>query len=80
MTVACIKYKSAQSRREKQCTIVQFTGKKHEGSIFILYFNVIVERENLFSCEKKTPNTLMIPSFQKEAGECNVTGINVCNV
>lgn len=76
MTMACIKYKSMQSMREKQCTIVQFTEKKHEGSIFILYFNVIVERENIFSHEKK--NTLMIPSFQKQAGECNVTDINVC--
>lgn len=43
--------------REKQRTIVQFTEKKtHEGSISILYFNVIVKRENVFSCEKKKPH------------------------
>lgn len=39
--------------REKQCTIVQFTERNHEGSIFVLYFNVIVERENVFSHEKE---------------------------
>lgn len=57
MTTVCIKYKSAQTMREKQRTIVQFTEKKtHEGSISILYFNVIVKRENVFSCEKKKPH------------------------
>lgn len=78
MTMACIKHKSAQSIERKIVYNSSIYWKNHEGSILILYFNVILERENIFSREEK--NTLMIPSFQKPVGECDVAGINVCNV